>query len=249
MTDSTPHPYVFDLDGGRPCLDFANTETSSADHLSTYADLVAFAAQSKLVTPDITSWLQAEAQRHPAGAESTLQRGKVLRVAVRGIFTAIANRTRPSDADLDVLNTNLAASLAHARVVLDESGDAYSWGWAGADLNSPLWPIVRSAAEVLTSEHERPLVRECGASDCTWLFMDATKNRSRQWCSMTSCGNREKARRHYQRVKAQRTAAPAEASGQAVAAPRAQRPAPRKSAAPSGDASRVRVSDRPPPDP
>jgi predicted RNA-binding Zn ribbon-like protein len=211
MTDATttPHPYVFDLDGGRPCLDFANTESASGDHLNTYADLVAFAAQSRLVTPDLTTWLQAEATRLPGEAASAVHRGRALRDALRAIFIAVANRTRPSTADLDVLNTNLAASLAHARILPDAAGDGYAWGWAGADLDSPLWPIVRSAAEVLTSKHERVLVRECGSSDCTWLFMDATKNRSRQWCSMTSCGNREKARRHYQRVRAQRTAAPA----------------------------------------
>src|SRR5712692_11584132 len=45
---------VFDLDGGRACLDFANTLGSSAsatDHLTNYADLVAFVAQSDLITP------------------------------------------------------------------------------------------------------------------------------------------------------------------------------------------------------
>ena len=44
---------------------------------------------------------------------------------------------------------------------------------------------------------------------CFWLFLDTTRNRSRQWCSMTSCGNREKARRHYQRQRAQRRTATA----------------------------------------
>src|SRR3989442_8269959 len=67
-----------------------------------------------------------------------------------------------------------------------------------------IWPIARSAADLLTSDEQRQLVRECGAPDCLWLFLDTTKNRSRQWCSMQSCGNREKARRHYQRLRAQR---------------------------------------------
>ncbi|HLZ25721.1 MAG TPA: ABATE domain-containing protein [Chloroflexota bacterium] len=207
MTESSdPRPYVFDLDGGRPCLDFANTASASGDHLSTYADLVAFGAQANLLTPERTAWLHAEAERRPAEAEATLRRATALREALRGIFQAVANRARPSDADLDVLNANLATSLAHARVLPDAAGDAFAWGWSGTDLAEPLWPIVRSAAEILTSEPERSLVRECGAGDCAWLFMDATRNRSRQWCSMTSCGNREKARRHYQRVKAQRAA-------------------------------------------
>src|SRR5438105_2070524 len=62
-------PYVFDLDGGRPCLDFVNTlgsSPSSTDHLARYADLVAFAAQSHLVTPTDAEWLQAQAELEPA---------------------------------------------------------------------------------------------------------------------------------------------------------------------------------------
>jgi predicted RNA-binding Zn ribbon-like protein len=42
-------------------------------------------------------------------------------------------------------------------------------------------------------------VRECGGDHCGWLFLDETKNRSRRWCEMSVCGNRAKARRHYDR--------------------------------------------------
>jgi predicted RNA-binding Zn ribbon-like protein len=63
---------------------------------------------------------------------------------------------------------------------------------------APLWPILWSAAELLTSD-EREQVRECAGSACTWLFLDRSRNRSRRWCSMQTCGNRAKARRHYGR--------------------------------------------------
>src|ERR1700735_2051557 len=36
---------------------------------------------------------------------------------------------------------------------------------------------------------------------CGWLFIDDSKNASRRWCSMQSCGNRAKALRHYLRSK------------------------------------------------
>jgi predicted RNA-binding Zn ribbon-like protein len=230
-------PFVFDLDGGRACLDFANTlSSSSGDHLNAYADLVAFAEQSHLVNPETAARLLAHAQRHPAEAAATLERGKHLRQSLSGVFTAVANHQRVADADLEVLNAALASSLAKARVLPGVADDDYAWGWArGSDLNTPLWPIVRSAADVLTSEQERPLVRECGAGDCRWLFIDTTKNHTRQWCSMTSCGNREKARRHYQRVRAQRTADPP--ATPTAAAPRSRRPARQSAAALAGGAS------------
>jgi predicted RNA-binding Zn ribbon-like protein len=33
------------------------------------------------------------------------------------------------------------------------------------------------------------------------LFLDHSRNHSRKWCDMSSCGNRAKARRHYQRKR------------------------------------------------
>lgn len=37
-------------------------------------------------------------------------------------------------------------------------------------------------------------VKICPADDCRWAFYDRSRNRSRTWCSMQVCGNREKAR-------------------------------------------------------
>jgi predicted RNA-binding Zn ribbon-like protein len=35
--------------------------------------------------------------------------------------------------------------------------------------------------------------------NCHWLYFDESRNRSRRWCDMRVCGNRAKARRHYDR--------------------------------------------------
>lgn len=42
-------------------------------------------------------------------------------------------------------------------------------------------------------------VKVCPA--CRWLFLDNSKNQSRQWCDMKICGNRAKAQAHYARMK------------------------------------------------
>src|SRR5919199_1901185 len=202
-----PSDFVFDLDGGRACLDFANTlSSSSGEHLNAYADLVAFAAQSQLIPAADAAWLRAEGERDRAVAQGVLVRAKRLRESIRAIFSSLAAGKTPSEHDLAVLNMDLAASLQHARV-LPTSGGGYRWGWTGRNLDAPIWPISSSAADLLTNDQERPLVRECGADDCQWLFLDTSKNRSRQWCSMQSCGNREKARRRYQRLRATRQSA------------------------------------------
>lgn len=42
-------------------------------------------------------------------------------------------------------------------------------------------------------------LRACRKSTCRFAYYDRSKNASRAWCSMTTCGNREKAQRRRQR--------------------------------------------------
>jgi predicted RNA-binding Zn ribbon-like protein len=42
-------------------------------------------------------------------------------------------------------------------------------------------------------------LKACRSDTCQWAFIDAARNRSRQWCDMAVCGNREKARRFRSR--------------------------------------------------
>lgn len=198
--------WQFDLDGGALCLNLVNTlSPSSGDHLTSCDDLIEFAHQSALLTRSQAERLHADAARYPKAGADVLKRAKRLRTALFGVFTAVAAGEAAPSGDLDLLNREIGASLRHARLRQDPDG-TFSWTWSGEGLDSLVWPIVQSATDVLTSEALRPLVRECGAGDCHWLFLDTTKNRSRQWCSMQSCGNREKARRHYQRQKQRRSA-------------------------------------------
>ena len=44
-------------------------------------------------------------------------------------------------------------------------------------------------------------IKICPADDCRWAFYDRSRNRSRTWCSMRVCGNREKARNWRERAR------------------------------------------------
>jgi predicted RNA-binding Zn ribbon-like protein len=86
---------------------------------------------------------------------------------------------------------------------LVSEGDDFTWKWAdGVDpKNMVLWTVALSAANLLTSD-KASRVRVCEDDrGCGVLFIDMSKNHSRRWCSMQSCGNRAKAHRHYSRVK------------------------------------------------
>lgn len=72
-------------------------------------------------------------------------------------------------------------------------------------------------------EHEdRRRLRQCRDPGCGWLFLDRTKNASRVWCSSADCGNRTRARRHYQRRTDASSSVP-HSGGNGAAAPRRAR--------------------------
>jgi predicted RNA-binding Zn ribbon-like protein len=190
--------------GGRLCLDFANTvhsfyDEEKRDELQTYADLLEWSRRADLVTDREARRLLKEAAAHPAKAKAALERAKRLRDAIFKIFAAVAAGRAPERDDVALLNSVLAEALTHSRVVARPEG--FVWGWAVEDsLDQLLWPLARSAADLLTSD-ELTRTRECGGESCTWLFMDTSKNRSRRWCDMKGCGNRAKSRRHYERKR------------------------------------------------
>jgi predicted RNA-binding Zn ribbon-like protein len=110
----------------------------------------------------------------------------------------------PSPADLDVVSGALSRALAQRRLTSGGACCAYGWDEDPGALDAPLWPIAESAASLLTSGEELERVRVCGLyedEECSWLFIDKTRARTRRWCSMKDCGNRAKARRHHARAK------------------------------------------------
>jgi predicted RNA-binding Zn ribbon-like protein len=199
---------TFELSGGALCLDFANTTGNhmrpEQEHLHGYADLVAFARQTEVVGAEQAAELARRAREDEAGATAAFAAVRELREAIYRVFSALAAGERPPTEDLERLNAALPDALAGLRV--EPQGEAFAWTRADAadSLTAPLRPVVRSAAELLTAPELLARVRECDGESCTWLFLDQSRNRSRRWCSMESCGNRAKVRRHYRRTRAGR---------------------------------------------
>jgi predicted RNA-binding Zn ribbon-like protein len=196
---------VFELTGNRLCLDFVNTlndrpADSPRELLNSYADLVLWSQEAQLVTANEAQHLLTEAAHHPRDASAVLERAIDLREAIYRIFLAIADHKSPAETDLTLLNAAVAEAMTHACIALKTEGFVWDWTDKEKALDRMLWQVVRSAADLLTSD-ELDAVRVCAAEDCRWLFLDTSKNHSRRWCDMKSCGNRAKARRHYVRKK------------------------------------------------
>ena len=197
----------FEFDSGRLCLDFVNTlgdrpeEEPREEDLHTYADLVAWGEAAGIASEDEAAELIREAARHPRNAHAAFAGAIALREAMYRLFSAIAARTEPPADDLALVNRAIAEATAHGGLAPAHGHCHWQWEPAASAPAGMLWPVAWSAAELLMSE-ELHRVHECAGPDCSWLFMDMSKNGSRRWCSMETCGNRAKARRHRARQQA-----------------------------------------------
>lgn len=202
--------------GGRLCLDFTNTvggrdslETEQhtsrsdyairADKLEDYPDLVAWSVRAGSLTESEARGLLRMAKANPSAANSVFKRGLRLRETLYRIFRSIAGGLSPDENDIDFLNKELTAARVHERLAQKEERFVWTWDDESKTLDSVLWVVARSAAELLTSD-ELSRVRQCGGESCGWLFLDTSRNRSRQWCDMRDCGNISKVRRFRQRL-------------------------------------------------
>jgi predicted RNA-binding Zn ribbon-like protein len=196
-----------DVPGNWLCLDFTHTlqnryNAQRHELLNSYRDLLAWGLYMRILTEEEAQQLLHIAEQHPQEALKTFNDAVSLREAIYRIFYNISEELTPDADDMTLLNTMLAQAMSRACIVSEK--DSFSLDWCvnndAERLQRIPWLVVRSAADLLTSDklHE---VRACAAEDCRWLFLDISKNHSRRWCDMQTCGNQAKARRHYSRRK------------------------------------------------
>jgi predicted RNA-binding Zn ribbon-like protein len=208
LVEIASHPAArIPLLGNWLCLDFTNTlvwrlREQPSEFLDDYPALVAWGRHAGALDDELAARLLDEARGKTRTAAASVERAVALREAIYRIFVAIVEDAAPAQGDLAVLNQVLDAGMGRAR--LSPTSDGFVWGWgAEPEFERPLWPVARSAAELLISD-ELVRVRRCPGEGCGWLFLDTTRNGSRRWCETAGCGNRARVRAHYQRKTASR---------------------------------------------
>src|SRR5215217_6075096 len=208
--DSDRRERRFKLRGGVVSLDFVNTvgwrlTGNPREYLPSYEDLLDWSRQAGLLSLEKAEGLFRQATLDPEGAREMLSRALALREAIHRLISAHIAGESQDENDLSSLNRELSISLSHLRVV--PADGSYSWGWdrsgdqGETPLDSPLWPVAQSAAQLLTSE-KLGSVKLCAGEGCGWIFLDGSRNSSRRWCDSRDCGNRERVRRHLARKRA-----------------------------------------------
>ncbi len=191
-----PFKYV----GGDPAVDLVNTvdwtrEGLRDERLDDYERLTRWAEGAGVLSPEPGAKLRRKAARNPNEAGTVYRATLRAREVLRQLFLELAEGSVSAGAVAD-FNRILAPALRHLRVTPPGSPRHLQLGWEDQErrLDSVLWPVLWSAAALITSE-EASRIRVCGSEDCGWMYVDRSRNGFRRWCQMETCGTREKTRR------------------------------------------------------
>lgn len=187
--------------GGALCLDFANTVFYAQD-ADRRGDRLRDAGA-------IASWLDAACRFGSAGAcapllavpadafgTSDVADMLTLRQAVDDLFRAVATGLAPSALSLRRVLFELGSALSQTNIAVGPEGvtpvlpDALS--------PTPVSARAAIAHSALALAASPPIRRLKTCPNCSWIFVDRSRNMSRLWCDMLTCGNRAKARRYYE---------------------------------------------------
>ena len=206
-THAKPYAETFRCPGGELCLDFCNTGqdvrgTGRAEDewLTDFGEFVAWLQAAGALSAKQASALRATAERSPEAAQRVWSRALRFREALARALLAKAQGRAAFTDDLELIEQEYARSARYARLAPAEEGFRWVLPADADELDLTLRPLAESAVSLMTSPRMARL-RRCGNATCYWLFIDETKNASRRWCEMASCGNVMKVRRHRARAR------------------------------------------------
>ncbi len=202
-------PEAIKLLGGRLCLDFANSADwrdageplPATDALAGPDSLERWARRLRLDEPGAEPRPRAEAPPAPGDAAPLppeLVAARALRAALYALFAAVAAGEPAPPGALERLRADHAEGVAAAR--LDRRERGYALAWPAGDPRRVRYAVAADAVALLADPAALARLKRCPGRDCGWLFLDTSGRR--RWCSMDTCGSRDKMRRLYARRKA-----------------------------------------------
>ncbi len=146
----------------------------------------------------LKAWLVAKSlldDSQPVDA-SDLKHAIALREAIRSVVGANSgSRIYP----VDIATLNEAATASRLRMRFGADGKPRLEPEA-TGVVAAMGRIVAAMYAAMEGE-EWTRLKLCSSQSCRWAFYDRSKNHSSRWCTMASCGNREKARRFRSQSK------------------------------------------------
>ncbi len=192
FVEPTPRPPWQDAHfiGGHPVLDLTNTvfhrshPVQDNELLKSPADVLSWCRSVGLfkTAPPLTD----------AAARKLVADVQEVREQAWSVFNAVSRgEAVPTEAFGSLLERAGAGVRARHVSRIDATFDDWAANWKAAGA-IPTALSMLAVHALFTLPPDR--IRACGR--CGWLFLDSSRGGRRRWCSMTTCGNREKASRH-----------------------------------------------------
>lgn len=194
------------LSAESPTSGVRRREWPASERLTSYDALTQWAEGAEVIAGSVGASLRRRAKFRSHEAAETLTRAWEIRAILQRVFAAeVTAKDRGSS--LAAYNALLHEALQRLEIGHGErqgstvapAGMRWLWRETGDSLDSPLWPVVWSAAMLLVSQ-EAGRIRKCGGQDCGWVYVDRSRNGLRRWCRMETCGTQAKSRRRRERT-------------------------------------------------
>ncbi len=187
--------------GNAICLDFVNSlidyDDQQHDYLESYETFLEWCLYANVLSKDQVKILRERTLSQTRLANRAFNQILEFRALVKRVLSSFTTQQKPNDDDLEKIKMLFAQAVKAAKLKQKDDGLSVQWQDT-TDLNTPLHKLVNSMFELLISSGSCKL-KACPG--CGWMFLDTSKNGLRRWCSMNTCGSRDKMKRYYQRGK------------------------------------------------
>lgn len=152
-------------------------------------------AVERIPTPQrLVDWLAVNGLAVQSCTTAQLERARELREAIHAAATAAAGREPLPAGALRVINE--CSSRSRAAAVLTPEGRR-EWALVPASrFEDALGVVAADAIDIISGARDGRLAL-CASSTCRAAFFDTSRSRTRRWCDMNTCGNREKKARFH----------------------------------------------------
>lgn len=186
-------PETIKLRGGSLAVDFANTVDWTED------DAEVSATDALLEDDSLDRWgARMGVLGRPSGP-GELELGRRLRTDLHLIFSALARSEQPDAISLARLRSAYADAVA-AGTLESRADGSFGLAWGDDESRRVRFAVAADALALLADPTRAARLRRCPGRDCGWIFLDMSGRR--RWCSMSTCGSREKMRTLYARRRA-----------------------------------------------
>ncbi|MBO1334509.1 ABATE domain-containing protein [Streptomyces sp. VRA16 Mangrove soil] len=163
-------------------------------------------AVERIPTPRrLLDWLAVNGLAAASCTTAQLELARELRESIHAVATAAALAQPLPASAVRIINDRSAQGRASA-VLTVEGHRQWRLGPASR-VQDALGVIAADAISVVAGERDGRLAL-CASPTCRAAFFDASRSRTRRWCDMNTCGNREKKARFHAQRRGSGTSAP-----------------------------------------